>query len=771
MRKISDLKLYTNLTKRVRFRGKSLSDKFIILYFSENSDLKTDYSNLGFLRTDIRNVFIPRTRIPRVMLDAKTRSEYSSLGLKVFTTGQIVPQRQNILVDLSKYINAVDDKLNPKHYRARAGYFILNQISEMFLSYPDYKKVLLYTINLKKGNINQFINRKVYPIVKQLKENNINFDYLLFGLIHENQTIYRLLVKERDYTFIRILSYIRNLKIPRVIGDEGEDLDEVTPEEINNSVEKVTNEKVLDKVKIKDSEKIKTITRDYLKQNKSEINKINNTPRLSVERAAQTIISSILYKVTGSIKRTNNLVNIIPKSRLIPATQAVNKSYTDNIIIPKKPINKTKTQTLKLYNIPSAVDNKYPSQLFEKRKIDFEINLKSDIENAFKVLSKKEIPLKITKLDVIQKPPRKSELMQSDISTIQTELQDEFGNTHKINIDIPTIDPDSGTFKVNGARKCLINQIILNPITFPSPHDSKFESSYSSFHIWSKRTKRFEYLEVYMGSYKIPLLILLSFAFGFDETLKKYGIQYELTETKQKKEVKYSCKISDDKYIVFKNIDSKLKEELIDSLILSKIDEYKISHKFGSKEYFNSLIIKMTGKINSTFLISSNLDNIVDPVVKQVLINKQMPYELEDIMYYMSEKVVSGFVNDRNDLNWQRIRGSEVLVTLAQSQILGAYTEYKEQVLSGNKNAEFKILQGKVLSDFINSQIVTDMEYANPIEEMSTITRVSPVGKNIGGIPDKRAVTGKALNVHHSYFEILILLIHPKVEILVLFNN
>jgi DNA-directed RNA polymerase subunit beta len=50
------------------------------------------------------------------------------------------------------------------------------------------------------------------------------------------------------------------------------------------------------------------------------------------------------------------------------------------------------------------------------------------------------------------------------------------------------------------------------------------------------------------------------------------------------------------------------------------------------------------------------------------------------------------------------------------------------------------------------TELVVDMEYANPVEEMSTMTRISPVGKKVGGIPDKRAIHNDARNIHDSYF-------------------
>jgi hypothetical protein len=95
-------------------------------------------------------------------------------------------------------------------------------------------------------------------------------------------------------------------------------------------------------------------------------------------------------------------------------------------------------------------------------------------------------------------------------------MKDEFGNIHEPKIEIPRIDPNRGTFKLNGKTKCLMNQIIQTPITFPKPYNSRFESSYSIFRINSKRYKRQtkttkDQLEIYIGSFKLPFSIVLFF--------------------------------------------------------------------------------------------------------------------------------------------------------------------------------------------------------------------------------------------------------------------
>lgn len=360
--------------------------------------------------------------------------------------------------------------------------------------------------------------------------------------------------------------------------------------------------------------------------------------------------------------------------------------------------------------------------------------------------------MKVNKIEIVDKKERPGEVEKSDISIVKVSIKDKEGNDHNVQIEIPKIDPKTGTFRVNGQRKCLINQIVLCPITFPKKFESRFESSYSIFRIRSKRTRKLQYLEIFIANTWLPFSILLFYSFGFEEVLKQYGIKYKISSDKPSKTDLYYLKINENNFIYFENINNQLKKELITSFMTVKIDQIENDHPFGSKNYFQNIISKISGRENSTFLIQSNLENIVDPVVKQVLINQQLPYVLPSIMFYMAYKVVIGFVQDRNDILNQRIRGSEILVHLIQKQILAAHTTYKQQVLSGNKNAKFEVNQTKLLSDFLKSEIVANMEYANPIEEMAVMTRISPVGKSIGGIPDKRAIQNEARNIHPSYY-------------------
>jgi len=743
MRAFDKIRQYTQVVDAVRF-PLNQDTPYIIYYFSENSNFVEDYPFLNLRMIDARHIVIPITKIPRTILTPDLKNLYKNLKLIPYHSNMKIPERKNLIFDLSNYLNSIDITYSPNHYRQRAGFLILNMLQKSVTMFPNnYQKVLLYSVNVNK-DLNKIIDRKIFPVVRQIKEGEMLFDHMLLNVISGNNSGYRLLIKNRAHKFPKTYLYLKNIK---PVSEEAE-----SEEAVKLATKKVMN-RVNDKISAKNKKKVEKAIEDYLKKSEEETTQVTDD-EVKDEDFVQIATAAILASTSGDAEKSKQIAKSIPKNKKDAALKAVEKNYADELLQPRAAVDYSDSVMVQSNNVPTMVDNRSPAHLFEKRQIDFETNLKKDFTNAFKVLETKEVPIKMEKIEIVDKPSKKGELAQSDISTVKVTMKDEFGNKHRINIDIPKIDPDSGTFRVNGQKKCLINQLVLCPLTFPKPYVGRFESSYSAFRIESKRTKKWKYLELYMGSFRLPMMLVLAYSFGFGETLKRYGIDFMMTEKKPPKE-SISAKIHPNAYIVFENLNTEVKKQIVDSLIKADIGKYAKfvnTKNFPSKKYFGDIIIQITGRMDATYQISSPLENIVDPVAKQVLINKQLPYELEDIMQYMAEKVVDGYKQDRNDLGNQRIRNSEVLVHIAQTQILAAYTVYKGQVLAGNAKAKYDIPQGKVFSSFINSQVVQNMEYANPLEEMSTITKVSPVGKDLGGIPDKRAVQNEGRDVHPSYF-------------------
>jgi DNA-directed RNA polymerase beta subunit len=747
MIQFKSLRQYTHVVNGIRFPNKP-GQNFVVTYFSENSSLLEDYSFLNLKLIDLKINIVPFTTIPRTRLTPTLLKSFKKLGLNSYQLTNQVPSGRNVIYDLSQFLNAIDYTYNPSNYRQRLNMFIKNITNRSFSEFNNFEKVLLYSINLTKDKLNNFIDRKFFPIVQQLKDDSFSFDHLILCLITPSGPRYRLLVKNRSFKFERIVTILKTIKL----GNTTEEVNDIDTEEENNA-EKLADEvvnNIQNNILPNNKDKVKDAIKNYLSKDNITKEKVISK-EVSPKSMKKIGVASILYKVTGDLDKSKKITNNISDKNFNNALKTIDKRYSDQMLQTQKPINTSTDNFVKSYDTPKAVI-KSPYHLFQKRLIDFDINLQKDLANSFKVLETKELPLKDGEIQIVNRKQKNGEIEKSDTNIIKTVLTDKDGNNHNIQIEIPRIDPKTGTFRVNGQKKCLINQIVLCPITFPKKFESRFESSYSIFRIRSKRTRNTKYLEIFIANSWLPLSILLFYSFGFEETLSQYGIKYRISSDKPNKTDTFYSKIDGSNFIYFDGVNNELKAELINSFINTKVDTLKIKKPFATQEYFNDIIIKISGGINSTFLILSNLENIVDPVAKQVLINMHQPSVLKDIIYYMSFKVITGFVQDRNDILNQRIRGSEVLVHLIQKQILAAYTIYKQQILAGNKNAKFEINQSKLLSEFIRSEIVANMEYANPIEEMAVMTRISPVGKSIGGIPDKRAIQNEARNIHPSYF-------------------
>lgn len=733
---------YTHVVDGVRF-PLNQKNPFVLVYFSENSLFFEDYPKLNIRRVDARLVVVPTTKIPRSYLTPDLRKKYLSFNLLGYTDKQKIPHGLNVFVDLTPYVRLVEKMYKPATYRQRAGSLIMSAINNTLASYPDnYQKILFYAIDTTK-EIRPFINRKIFPLLRDMRDESATpFDALILAYVSSSGVRYRLLVKDKSYKYARILNYMKTIK--------GSTTDEEEPVDTNaRDAAKTVTTSVDTELDVETKGKVRDAIEDYLSSEEDEAIKVTSGDA-NKDDVVDIASTAILYKVSGDINKAKSIVRSIPADKKLAALKAISKGFSSELLSSQKSVNLSTDPRVAAYNPEKMVGDKSPEAIYEKRKIDFETNLRKDLINAFKVLEKEDVPIKIEKMEFVAKPQRTGELMKSDINIAKITLRDKFGNVHNIEMELPRIDPNTGTFRLYGQKKCLINQLVQCPITFPAPGQSRFESSYSKFRIYVKQLRNKKFLETYM-IYKMPFLFLLAYSFGFDETLRRYKIKYEIVDSKPTGE-DYVTKLGDGRFIIFKGIDSDLKKYLCASFMEGKVDTFKTKAEFGSKQYFERWIIEYTGRLNSTFHIMQQLKNVVDPVSRQVLMNMQLPTDLEMIMKYMAEKVTQGFVIERNDLSNLRLRNSEILVHLAQKQILTAYTAYKEQVLSGNKEAKLNVHPTKVLSEFLGTELVVNMEYANPIEEMATMTRTSPVGKEVSGIPDKRAISEEARNLHDSYF-------------------
>lgn len=722
----------------------------MILYYSENSTFMDDFQYLGLRRIDFRYVIVPTTRMPRTFLNGVLIKKYKDeCHLIAKRSDQPIPENQNYIYDCTEFIYQVDKKYKPKTYRQRFGNLLQQAVEAGFRGGRKYRKILFYSVCLDKPFSESYVNRKIFPFITQLKAGTFIFDDMVLCLITPNGSHYRILVKDREYTYTRIKQYIKNIAGMEEIGEEIKSDQKI--ERISKQIVSTTTAKIKDEHKEAVTDAVKnliTIDPTLVDEFSSGLEKKS----ISTEKSDELVSIAILAANNGDATHSRKLVkdsiaNKTPKE----VVAMVNKNLTQDLLVYQKPIVDNDSEALHGARLDVATGNRSVDHILDKRKKDFQENLVNDIKQLFVSLSNKEIPLNIKTVKFIEIAPDLKDLARTDLTTIEVILVDTNKKEHKIELKIPRIDED-GTFWINGKRKCLLNQIIQLPITFPKPFMSKFESSYSAFHIYSRALKGGSHLEIYMGSSTLPFPHVMFFGFGFEYTLKLLSLKYK----KQKsitKDDEYYIKVNDEEFLVF---DKPAKTDELRKQFLYTIMKYPMKPigklYIFDKEYWPKLMIKETGRANSVYHMQNNFENVVDSVSRQILMTKALPTRLDNIMLYMASKTVLGYTLKRNDLNNQRIRSSEIVVHLLQKQVLSAYTIYKERILAGDEDAKLEIPSTKLLSEFVTSEIVANMEYANPVEELSMMVRVSPIGKNIGGIPDKQAISNDARNLSESYY-------------------
>ena len=497
--KFDQIPQYTRVVKKVFF-PMNPQEPYLLTYISENSSLIEDYSRLNMRRIDVRHVVVPKTRVPMTILNEPLRKLYKSIGLLSYSTVMVFPKEKNLFFDLTPYFKKIDATYRPTTYRQRAGFLIQNIIFNTFASFPsNYKKVLIYSIDISKP-INSFPNRKIFPILKKLKEGEFNYDHMMLVTLDEGSATFRALMKDGEYKFQRVYNLLKNIKIISSEEEKQEEIDTAS----NEIMKKVSND-----IPQGDQGKVKSAIKSFLSKDEASLDKMT-TGAISNSDKDRVAVASVLYSTSGDLSKAKRMANAVSTKKLTTAVKAVSKQYADNLLETKKAVSLTDSIYLQQTDIPKHLDYMNPQHLFDKRKIDFETNLRNDMINAFKVLQGQDLPLQFQSLAIEDRPAKPGEIDKSDVARIVADLIGVNGKKHKVRFNIPKIDPNTGIFRVNGRKKCLINQIVLNPISFPNEHEAKFESSYSIFRVYSKQMQKDPFLQIYMGTFRIPLLVFLS---------------------------------------------------------------------------------------------------------------------------------------------------------------------------------------------------------------------------------------------------------------------
>jgi DNA-directed RNA polymerase beta subunit len=726
-------------TDNIFINPKGYKGKNILFYFfPENNNFFDVFNELNIKNNQVKTVFIPKVKKP-------IYSNLSSSYRKKIIEHKLIPKTEIIGGDYSKLIgknfyfdttillSKILKKYKHLKFNKGVGYNFVNSMANWLNGFPQtsFQKVLLYTINTDNYFSNKFHERRIFPIYRSVllylnnKIKDVPFDKILLYKYNSDGGEYILLFDKES----KINSISKLKSIMRSIESTNKDKEMISS--IENNVSELMQSNKID-MNDEEKEKITKIINAYSIDNKS-------IPNSETNNFNDIVMRSILYNTSSNKSELKKKIELY-KNKPIKEVTKISK-----YIIPKEKIYSISSDKIVKNSRPEELtDFINPKHILDFRKREFKESIREDITDVFKTLEKEDLPLKLKSLEIVKSSSHIGEIDKSYFDVYKVSLEDDNKNIHNIEIQIPTMS-DNGTFVLNGMENSLTNQIVTHPIFFFKEFEGKFQSSYASFTVKSKQLKNESYYWMFFGNYKFPLFTLLAYKIGFDKTFKLFNIKYKITDTKSDN----SIKLPDGRYIEFEENLSQPQIDLIGSFkkALPSLDK---NNDILSNETWQEALVTEIGNRSSIYRLDKTWENIITPIEKKVLSLKDEPTDIVGIIKFMAENASVGRVDDRNDINKQRLRVSELFTAQIQKQVKASYSEYMSKRMAGDDNAKFFMDPRKVLSEILVSQNIAPMESINPLEELSTNTKITPIG--IGGLPNTEAYPERARNIHHSYF-------------------
>lgn len=498
--------------------------KNCFFFFGENTNFIETYNFLNIKPQFFRHVFVPTISKPRSYLTPeynKVLKDHKLLPIKGVMGDYSRVDKHNFFFDGTRYLNAVDLQYRILRYDTGIGTKFyteyINSISG--INKESYDTTILYAVNLDKP----------IPTKLQYKKSFVLYNLLL---LHSKGKIEKL-------PFEKIVLFIYNKDGGRYIKLFDTQLANNNLSRVRNfliKLEQSTDPNTHEDNKIDQDSKITSteskivsksrtgIVSDAIKSFFKSDSLVARTDEL--QDPNKIVTRSLAYKVSGDPERAKEIAKSIDRK-----SDEKKKEFVEELsvqILPReKAINTSTDIILKSLDIPKILDFQSPGHILNKRKIDFKENLKADVIDAFGTLATKDIPLKVKKVEIKEIHTGPNEIYKTIKDRYLIDLEDDKGDIHSVHVDFPHLT-DNGSFLVNGLQKVLITQLIRFPIFFPKIDTGRFESSYSVMKINSKSLQNGAYLILFMGSYKLPLLMWLGYKYGLKSALEDYGVTYTI---------------------------------------------------------------------------------------------------------------------------------------------------------------------------------------------------------------------------------------------------
>ena len=273
-----------------------------------------------------------------------------------------------------------------------------------------------------------------------------------------------------------------------------------------------------------------------------------------------------------------------------------------------------------------------------------------------------------------------------------------------------------------------------------------------------KTSKSLQYIAIYIGGLKLPLITYLWQQKGLLSTLNDLEIDYIKIDDINNAKSEYIIKTKNNKFLCLLP-DSEKQKFICNGLLVFKIK--KTIENLDDPTEIHPLINQHYGQLATRNLKLLN-DYEIDPVTKELLEFENLPTNLSNLIStHCLKKLLNDKVDDLADLKIYRSRLSEMMLNIMYKQLTMAHNEYRKKIDLGLEDAKINLMKDYIIKNIYSQPGVLQYTTApNPIEGITLASQTIKTGPN--GVPNAESFKKEHRNIHPSQIGNLSALTTPE---------
>ena len=237
--------------------------------------------------------------------------------------------------------------------------------------------------------------------------------------------------------------------------------------------------------------------------------------------------------------------------------------------------------------------------------------------------------------------------------------------------------------------------------------------------------KAFVYSKVKFLTVIFPIFTLVGLMNGITDILKRHNTEYQLSEKRMSLGVDWVEVKFKDKYFYFKdNIKNTM---LLNVLYMMDCENYNFDDFDTDVPYMDYLVDRMGQPMYVKNTLMINLDKMIDPITRAVLVDLKLPTDIIDLLLLASDLLINNSYQPLNDLRNYRIRGNEIIAANLYSLLSTAYKNFQNYKMNG-RAVNLVLGRNELISALIALPNINTASSLNPVLEVENAFSCSAKG-------------------------------------------